>query len=69
MTPQNDGECSKVKVKVRVNIHGIFNVSSASLIEKQKADSGQIDDVPMETDQLSRDTANAKIDDQVWCTK
>lgn len=64
VTPQNDGECSKVKVKVRVNIHGIFNVSSASLIEKQKADSGQIDDVPMETDQLSRDTANAKIDDQ-----
>ncbi|XP_059821088.1 heat shock 70 kDa protein 4L-like isoform X1 [Hypanus sabinus] len=64
VTPQNDGENSKVKVKVRVNIHGIFNVSSASLIEKQKPDSGQVEDIPMETDQLSRDTANAKIDDQ-----
>ncbi|XP_069781347.1 heat shock 70 kDa protein 4L-like isoform X1 [Narcine bancroftii] len=63
VTPQND-ENSKVKVKVRVNIHGIFNVSSASLIEKQKPDSGQVEDIPMETDQLSRDTANAKIDDQ-----
>lgn len=31
---QQDGNSSKVKVKVRVNIHGIFNVSSASLVEK-----------------------------------
>uniref|UniRef100_UPI00398E9234 heat shock 70 kDa protein 4L isoform X2 n=1 Tax=Pristiophorus japonicus TaxID=55135 RepID=UPI00398E9234 len=64
VTPQNDGESSKVKVKVRVNIHGIFNVSSASLIEKQRPEGGQVEDVPMETDQSSRGTANAKMDDQ-----
>ncbi|XP_066576270.1 heat shock 70 kDa protein 4L [Amia ocellicauda] len=44
VVPQTDGDSSKVKVKVRVNIHGIFSVSSASLIEKQK---GEVD-VPMD---------------------
>ena len=34
MLPQASGESSKVKVKVRVNINGIFNVSSASMVEK-----------------------------------
>lgn len=32
--PQANGESSKVKVKVRVNNHGIFNVQSASMVEK-----------------------------------
>uniref|UniRef100_A0A8C1I5Z2 Heat shock protein 4b n=1 Tax=Cyprinus carpio TaxID=7962 RepID=A0A8C1I5Z2_CYPCA len=36
--PQASGESSKVKVKVRVNIHGIFSVSSASLVEVQKSE-------------------------------
>lgn len=45
--PQPDGGSSKVKVKVRVNMHGIFSVSSASLIEKQK---GEAEDVQMETE-------------------
>jgi len=30
-----DGSNQKVKVKVRINLNGIFTVSSASLIEKQ----------------------------------
>lgn len=34
MTPKPDGQTSKVKVKVRVNLHGIFNVSSAVLVEQ-----------------------------------
>lgn len=38
MVPQASGESSKVKVKVRVNIHGIFSVSSASLVELQKSE-------------------------------
>uniref|UniRef100_A0A672GL56 Heat shock 70 kDa protein 4-like n=1 Tax=Salarias fasciatus TaxID=181472 RepID=A0A672GL56_SALFA len=38
VVPQASGESSKVKVKVRVNIHGIFSVSSASLVEVQKSD-------------------------------
>uniref|UniRef100_A0A8C2KC73 Heat shock 70 kDa protein 4L-like n=1 Tax=Cyprinus carpio TaxID=7962 RepID=A0A8C2KC73_CYPCA len=45
--PQPDGGSSKVKVKVRVNMHGIFSVSSASLIEKQK---GEAEDVQMDTE-------------------
>lgn len=32
--PQPNGDASKVKVKVRVNLHGIFNVASAALVEK-----------------------------------
>uniref|UniRef100_A0A8C3ATC1 Heat shock protein 4b n=1 Tax=Cyclopterus lumpus TaxID=8103 RepID=A0A8C3ATC1_CYCLU len=48
--PQASGESSKVKVKVRVNIHGIFSVSSASLVEVQKSDETE---EPMETEQAN----------------
>ena len=37
MVPQASGESSKVKVKVRVNVHGAFSVSSASLVEVVKS--------------------------------
>ncbi|XP_043917689.1 heat shock 70 kDa protein 4L [Protopterus annectens] len=50
VVPQTDGENSKVKVKVRVNIHGIFSVSSAILIEKQNTDGEQNEEIPMETE-------------------
>jgi len=50
VVPQASGESSKVKVKVRVNIHGIFSVSSASLVEVQKSDETE---EPMETDQAA----------------
>lgn len=50
VVPQATGESSKVKVKVRVNIHGIFSVSSASLVEVQKTDESE---EPMETEQAS----------------
>lgn len=33
VVPTSKGEASKVKVKLRLNIHGIFNVRSASMIE------------------------------------
>ncbi|XP_051869805.1 heat shock 70 kDa protein 4-like [Pristis pectinata] len=56
VVPQTDGSSSRVKVKVRVNIHGVFSVSSASLVEVQKCE--EADDVPMETDQQSQ--ANLK---------
>lgn len=41
VVPQATGENSKVKVKVRVDKHGIFNVAGATLVEKieQKEDS------------------------------
>ncbi|GAB1597837.1 heat shock 70 kDa protein 4-like [Argonauta hians] len=34
VVPQANGEKSKLKIKLRVNIHGIFTVASASLVEK-----------------------------------
>ena len=52
VVPQASGESSKVKVKVRVNIHGIFSVSSASLVEVQKSDDTE---EPMETEQAEKD--------------
>lgn len=35
--PTAEGESQKVKVKVRVNLHGLFYVSSASLYERKDA--------------------------------
>lgn len=52
MLPQASGECSKVKVKVRVNVHGVFSVSSASLVEVVKTAEGE---EPMETDPAARE--------------
>ena len=33
VTPTSKGEAAKIKVKLRLNIHGIFSVRSASMIE------------------------------------
>ncbi|XP_041123817.1 heat shock 70 kDa protein 4L-like [Polyodon spathula] len=54
VVPQPNGESSKVKVKVRVNVHGIFSVSNASLIERQK---GEAEEVAMETEPTSHNEA------------
>lgn len=35
--PTPEGESAKVKVKVRINLHGILSISSASLVEKLPA--------------------------------
>lgn len=55
VTAQQCGDSSKVKVKVRVNIHGVFSVSGASLVEVVKSVEGE---EPMETD-----TTTAKDDE------
>ena len=34
VTPTKEGESSKVKVKVRLDIHGLFTVVNASMVEK-----------------------------------
>uniref|UniRef100_A0A6I8P8S8 Heat shock protein family A (Hsp70) member 4 like n=1 Tax=Ornithorhynchus anatinus TaxID=9258 RepID=A0A6I8P8S8_ORNAN len=47
--PQSDGDSSKVKVKVRVNVHGVFSVASAAIVEKQTSE-GDPGDLPMETE-------------------
>uniref|UniRef100_A0A4W6EUR4 Heat shock protein 4a n=1 Tax=Lates calcarifer TaxID=8187 RepID=A0A4W6EUR4_LATCA len=41
VVPQASGESAKVKVKVRVNVHGVFSVSSASLVEVLKTAEGE----------------------------
>ncbi|PKU36888.1 hypothetical protein llap_12805 [Limosa lapponica baueri] len=61
VTPQTDGSSSKVKVKVRVNIHGIFSVSSASLVEVHKSDENE---EPMETDQHAKEEEKMQIDQE-----
>uniref|UniRef100_A0A667GZX0 Heat shock 70 kDa protein 4 n=1 Tax=Lynx canadensis TaxID=61383 RepID=A0A667GZX0_LYNCA len=61
VTPQSDGSSSKVKVKVRVNIHGIFSVSSASLVEVLKFEENE---EPMETDQNAKEEEKMQVDQE-----
>lgn len=61
VVPQASGECAKVKVKVRVNVHGMFSVSSASLVEVLKTAEGE---EPMETDQTVKEEENKMQVDQ-----
>ncbi|KOB75531.1 Uncharacterized protein OBRU01_07242 [Operophtera brumata] len=51
--PTPEGESQKVKLKVRVNIHGIITVASASLVEK-KTDGSQSENVEMENSNESQ---------------
>ncbi|XP_037603755.1 heat shock 70 kDa protein 4a [Sebastes umbrosus] len=55
VVPQASGESAKVKVKVRVNIHGMFSVSSASLVEVVKTVEGE---ESTETDQTVKEEEN-----------
>lgn len=61
VAPQASGDSSKVKVKVRVNVHGVFSVSSASLVEVLKTADGE---EPMETDQTVKEEENKMQVDQ-----
>ncbi|KAK2828133.1 hypothetical protein Q5P01_019167 [Channa striata] len=61
VVPQTSGESTKVKVKVRVNIHGVFSVASASLVEVIKTADGE---EPMETDQTLKEEENKMQVDQ-----
>lgn len=52
-----------MKVKVRVNIHGLFSVANASIIEKQHIE-GDHNDTPMDTESSSK---NQGRDDELVC--
>ena len=52
VVPQASGESAKVKVKVRFNVHGVFSITSASLIEVLKPAEGE---EPMETEQTVKE--------------
>ncbi|XP_004604596.2 heat shock protein 105 kDa isoform X1 [Sorex araneus] len=43
VSAQKDGEKSRVKVKVRVNTHGIFTISTASMVEKVPAEESEVE--------------------------
>ncbi|XP_073676662.1 heat shock 70 kDa protein 4-like [Garra rufa] len=58
VVPQASGESSRVKVKVRVNIHGIFSVSSASLVELQKSEE---EEENMDTEQSTEKENESKM--------
>lgn len=51
VVPQASGESTKVKVKVRVNIHGLFSVSTATMTEK-------IENSPEETEPMEVDNGD-----------
>ena len=51
--PKEDGSNQKVKVKVRVNLNGVFTVASASLIEKHEVEEEV--EVPMDVDPSKED--------------
>uniref|UniRef100_A0A7N6BUE7 Heat shock protein 4a n=1 Tax=Anabas testudineus TaxID=64144 RepID=A0A7N6BUE7_ANATE len=61
VSPQPSGESAKVKVKVRVNVHGVFSVSGASLVEIIKTPEGE---EPMETEQTVKEDENKMQVDQ-----
>ncbi|XP_007666695.2 heat shock protein 105 kDa isoform X4 [Ornithorhynchus anatinus] len=50
ISAQKDGEKSKVKVKVRVNTHGIFTVSTASMVEKVQSEENEDSSVECDVD-------------------
>ena len=74
--PQANGESSKVKVKVRVNNHGIFNVQSASMVEKldNKGDEPESMETDAKENEANENTdvsqSNEEQQNEVsWCTK
>merc|ERR1712062_12350 len=50
--PMGDGSNQKVKVKVRINLNGIFGVNSANFVEKQEIE----EEVPMEVEETKEET-------------
>lgn len=55
--PLPDGGNQKVKVKVRMNLNGVFTVNSASMIEKHEIE----EEVPMEVDSESTKVENDTV--------
>ncbi|XP_065757706.1 heat shock protein 105 kDa isoform X2 [Muntiacus reevesi] len=50
VSAQKDGEKSRVKVKVRVNTHGIFTISTASMVEKVPAEENEVSSLEADMD-------------------
>lgn len=62
ITTQDDGEKNKIKVKVRINTHGIFSVSMASMVEQMKAEEDENSSVESETvDKNQKPSENSEV--------
>lgn len=46
--PTPEGESSKIKVKARINIHGIVSIIGACLIEKKDSEGGEDEEMEIE---------------------
>ncbi|XP_035229331.1 97 kDa heat shock protein-like, partial [Stegodyphus dumicola] len=53
VTPTPEGESTKVKVKARINIHGIFSICSATMLEKQNTIVNETDNNVQSTEKTS----------------
>ncbi|XP_043803060.1 heat shock 70 kDa protein 4 isoform X1 [Apis laboriosa] len=62
--PTPEGELSKVKVKVRVNLNGILTVVSASLIEKRELTQQEKEEEEKQQQQHQQQQNNMDIDQQ-----
>uniref|UniRef100_A0A6I8S4F8 Heat shock protein 105 kDa n=1 Tax=Xenopus tropicalis TaxID=8364 RepID=A0A6I8S4F8_XENTR len=60
-----DGEKSKVKVKVRVNTHGIFSVSTASMVERMEVDESEDQTGETEVDKNQSTTETLETDQSI----
>ena len=59
VVPQANGDSSKVKVKVRININGLFNVSGATITEKVENLPAAEEQEPMDVDSGNGKTQDA----------
>uniref|UniRef100_A0A670Y9H6 Heat shock protein family H (Hsp110) member 1 n=1 Tax=Pseudonaja textilis TaxID=8673 RepID=A0A670Y9H6_PSETE len=57
---QNDGEKNKVKVKVRINNHGIFSVSTASMVEQMKMEENETPNIEAEIEPQNQKSENGQ---------
>ncbi|KAL8222416.1 UNVERIFIED_CONTAM: Heat shock 105kDa 110kDa protein 1, partial [Gekko kuhli] len=62
---QDNGEKTKVKVKVRINTHGIFSVSTASMVEQVKAEESENPCMESEADAPSQTPTENSCDKNI----
>ncbi|KAM9035180.1 heat shock protein 105 kDa isoform X1 [Sarcophilus harrisii] len=66
VSAQRDGEKSKVKVKVRVNTHGIFTISTASMVEKIPTEESEGSSIETDMEHQNRPPPeNADVDKNI----
>lgn len=65
VSAQKDGEKSRVKVKVRVNSHGIFTISTASMVEKVPSEETELPSVGADME-CQRPPENPDSDVSLW---